>query len=173
VQYLDFCYFLLSIKRSDYSSIYLYWNCLERRRNNLMHVGNKDYIKKFEFLHGRKCYHWYIERIIGSVFRAWIISFLDVETGELCWLNLYLDIYFGIFPLRKHPRFPSSRTMILGYCAHIIYPSAIKLSERYFIGRIHWYNIFYLLTFGFTSFALNFYSKRTNLRCQGIKTPHS
>ncbi|MDR1890608.1 MAG: prolipoprotein diacylglyceryl transferase, partial [Puniceicoccales bacterium] len=50
--------------------------------------------------------------------------------------------------------------MILGYYVHSISPFAIKFSERCFIGGIRWYGIFYLLAFGFTLFALNFYSKK-------------
>ncbi|MDR1528608.1 MAG: prolipoprotein diacylglyceryl transferase [Puniceicoccales bacterium] len=50
--------------------------------------------------------------------------------------------------------------MILGYYIHSINPFAIKFSERCFIEGIRWYGIFYLLTFGFTFFALNFYSKK-------------
>ncbi|MDR1457257.1 MAG: prolipoprotein diacylglyceryl transferase [Puniceicoccales bacterium] len=50
--------------------------------------------------------------------------------------------------------------MILGYYIHSINPFAIKFSERCFIEGIRWYGIFYLLTFGFVFFALNFYSKK-------------
>ncbi|MDR0742605.1 MAG: prolipoprotein diacylglyceryl transferase [Puniceicoccales bacterium] len=50
--------------------------------------------------------------------------------------------------------------MILGYYIHSIDPFAIKFSEGCFIEGIRWYGIFYLLTFGFMFFALNFYSKK-------------
>jgi phosphatidylglycerol:prolipoprotein diacylglycerol transferase len=50
--------------------------------------------------------------------------------------------------------------MILGYYIHNINPFAIKFSEQYFVEGIRWYGIFYLLTFGFMFFALNFYSKK-------------
>ncbi|MDR2432145.1 MAG: prolipoprotein diacylglyceryl transferase [Puniceicoccales bacterium] len=57
--------------------------------------------------------------------------------------------------------------MILGYYIHSINPFAIKFSERCFIKGIRWYGIFYLLTFGFMSFALNFYSKKNKSLLSG------
>ncbi|MDR2628576.1 MAG: prolipoprotein diacylglyceryl transferase [Puniceicoccales bacterium] len=50
--------------------------------------------------------------------------------------------------------------MILGYYIHNINPFAIKFSDQCFMEGIRWYGIFYLLTFGFMFFALNFYSKK-------------
>ncbi|MDR2603709.1 MAG: prolipoprotein diacylglyceryl transferase [Puniceicoccales bacterium] len=57
--------------------------------------------------------------------------------------------------------------MILGYYIHSINPFAIKFSERCFIEGIRWYGIFYLLTFGFMFFALNFYSKKNKSPLSG------
>ncbi|MDR2777069.1 MAG: prolipoprotein diacylglyceryl transferase [Puniceicoccales bacterium] len=50
--------------------------------------------------------------------------------------------------------------MILGYYIHSIDPFAIKFPKGCFIEGIRWYGIFYLLTFGFMFFALNFYSRK-------------
>ncbi|MDR2779177.1 MAG: prolipoprotein diacylglyceryl transferase [Puniceicoccales bacterium] len=49
--------------------------------------------------------------------------------------------------------------MVLGYYIHNISPFAIRFHEGCFIEGIRWYGIFYLLAFGFTLFALNFYSQ--------------